>query len=298
MRAMTRTPPPPLRFRKMHGLGNDFVVIDARAGGPGVTPALARALGDRHRGVGFDQLAELLPPDPGDGAALRIRFWNADGSTAGACGNATRCVASLAMAETGREALALRTEFGLLPAELRSDGLIEVNMGVPVLDWARIPLSEAVDTAALPLPGAPGAVSMGNPHCVFFVPDAEGAPLLTEGPHFEHHPMFPERTNVEFAEILPPAPDGTDRIRLRVWERGAGVTLACGSGACATVVAAARRGLTGRRAEVILDGGSLFIDWREDGVRMAGPVSDVFEAELSPAFLARVETEAGLEAAE
>ena len=140
---------------------------------------------------------------------------------------------------------------------------------------------------------------MGNPHCVFFVPDAEDAPLLTDGPHYEHHPMFPERTNVEFAEILAPR-DGIDRIRLRVWERGAGVTLACGSGACATVVAAARRGLTGRRAEVILDGGSLFIDWREDGVRMAGPVAEVFEAALSPAFLALVETgsESAREAAE
>ncbi|SDX84176.1 diaminopimelate epimerase [Albimonas donghaensis] len=299
MRGMDQTPPPPLRFRKMHGLGNDFVVIDARAGDARVTPALARALGDRHRGVGFDQLAELLPVPEGDAAALRIRFWNADGSTAGACGNATRCVASLAMAETGADALILRTEFGLLPAARRADGLIEVNMGVPALDWTRIPLAEPADTAALPLPGAPGAVSMGNPHCVFFVPDAEDAPLLTDGPHYEHHPMFPERTNVEFAEILAPG-DGVDRIRLRVWERGAGVTLACGSGACATVVAAARRGLTGRRAEVVLDGGSLFIDWREDGVRMAGPVAEVFEAALSPAFLALVETgsESAREAAE
>ncbi|WP_339950125.1 diaminopimelate epimerase [uncultured Albimonas sp.] len=280
----------PLRFRKMHGLGNDFVVIDARGGGPRVTPALARALGDRHRGVGFDQLAEIVDPAGPDDAQADAQadaglvFWNADGSTAGACGNATRCVASLLLAETGRETVAIRTRHGRLSGRRRADGWVEVNMGAPALDWASVPLAEAADTLALPLPGAPAAVSMGNPHCIFAVPDAEAVDLAARGPEIETHPLFPERTNVEFISLLAP-----DRLRLRVWERGAGVTLACGSGACAAVVAAARLGLTGRRASVALDGGELEIEWlteaRGGGVLMAGPVASVFEAELSPEFL-------------
>ncbi|MDF2235404.1 diaminopimelate epimerase [Albimonas sp. CAU 1670] len=275
-----------LRFRKMHGLGNDFVVIDARGGGTRVTPALARALGDRHRGVGFDQLAEIVDPaELGDAQAdAGLIFWNSDGSTAGACGNATRCVSSLLLAETGRGMAQIRTQAGRLSGRRRDDGLIEVNMGPPALDWAEIPLAEAVDTLALPLPGAPAAVSMGNPHCVFVVDDAEAVDLALRGPQIETHPLFPQRTNVEFISLLAP-----DRLRLRVWERGAGVTLACGSGACAAVVAAARRGVTGRRAEVVLDGGVLEIDWRDEGVVMAGPVASVFEAELSPSFLAALE---------
>jgi len=291
MRAMAKdASSAPLRFRKMHGLGNDFVVIDARAGAPRVTPALARALGDRHRGVGFDQLAEIVTgAELGDPQAdAGLIFWNADGSTAGACGNATRCVASLLLAETGREAVAIRTEHGRLTGRLRADGLIEVNMGAPALDWASVPLAEAADTLALPLPGAPAAVSMGNPHCVFVVEDAEAVDLAARGPEVERHPLFPQRTNVEFISRLAP-----DRLRLRVWERGAGITLACGSGACAAVVAAARLGVTGRRAVVELDGGELEIEWLPEaqggGVVMAGPVATVFEAELSPAFLAAVD---------
>ncbi|MEM6438831.1 MAG: diaminopimelate epimerase [Pseudomonadota bacterium] len=274
-----------LRIRKMHGLGNDFVVIDARNGlGPGaprVTAALARALGDRHRGVGFDQLAELLPGT--EGADLDVVFWNADGTTAGACGNATRCVADLAMRETGRAAAALRTERGLLPAMRRADGVISVNMGAPILEPGLIPLAPGANPAALPLDGAPMAVGMGNPHCVFFVEDAEGAPVETLGPEIETHPIFPKGTNVEFVQVL-----AEDRLRMRVWERGAGVTLACGSGACAAAVASAARGLTGRAVTLELDGGALEVDWREDGVHMAGPVSEVFEAELSAGFLAEV----------
>jgi diaminopimelate epimerase len=275
--------PGALRIRKMHGLGNDFVVIDARNGLPGgaprVTAALARALGDRHRGVGFDQLAELLPG--ADGADLDIVFWNADGSTAGACGNASRCVADLVMRVTGRDAALLRTERGLLPAVRRADGLISVNMGAPILEPARIPLAPGANPAALPLDGSPMAVGMGNPHCVFFVKDAEAAPVETLGREIETHPIFPEGTNVEFVQVL-----AEDRLRMRVWERGAGVTLACGSGACAAAVASAARGFTGRAVTLELDGGALEVEWREDGVHMAGPVAHVFEAELSPAFLA------------
>jgi len=272
-------PPSPLRFRKMHGLGNDFVVIDARGRADPVTPALARALGDRHRGVGFDQLVVI--GDAADADAT-VTFWNADGSTAGACGNASRCVAALLMDESAACRLTLRSAFGLLPAWRDAQGQVTVDMGAPAFDWRAIPLARAADGNALPLDGAPSAVSMGNPHCVFFVADAEAAPLATLGPRIEHDPLFPQRTNVEFVQILDRA-----TVRARVWERGAGVTLACGSGACAIVAAGVRRGLLERRVRVILDGGALDIDWPEGGgVRMSGPVATVFEGTLAPAFLA------------
>jgi diaminopimelate epimerase len=266
----------PLRFRKMHGLGNDFVVIDARGGADPMTPRLARAIGDRHRGVGFDQLAVIRDADGADAA---VDFWNADGSTAGACGNATRCVASLLM--DGR-AITLLSAFGLLRATPAADGRITVDMGAPVFDWRAIPLAREVDVDALPLPGAPSAASMGNPHCVFFVEDAAAAPVETRGPQVETDPLFPERTNVEFVQVIDRA-----TVRARVWERGAGVTLACGSGACAIVAAGVRRGLLDRRVAVRLDGGTLDIEWPEGGgVLMTGPVATVFEGELSPDFLA------------
>jgi len=272
---------PGLRFLKMHGLGNDFVIIDARGAGDPVTPALARALGDRHRGVGFDQLAVIADSDAADAA---VTFWNADGSSAGACGNATRCVAHLLLAESGAGTLAMDTANGRLTAERLADGRIRVDMGPARTGWRDIPLAEAADTIALPLAGDPGAVSMGNPHCVFFVDDAEAVALAEVGPGWEHHPMFPERTNVEFVHALSRA-----EVRLRVWERGAGITLACGSGACAAVVAGFRKGLLERRVTVHLDGGALEIEWRENGhVCMTGPVSHVFEGRLSPAFLAEV----------
>jgi diaminopimelate epimerase len=267
----------PVRFRKMHGLGNDFVVIDARGGSDPVTPGLARRLGDRQRGIGFDQLAVIRDGDD----APRVDFWNADGSPAAACGNATRCVAHLLMRESGARRLVLRTGRGLLAAEAERDGRIRVNMGAPVEDWREIPLARAADLDALPLEGAPSAVGMGNPHCVFVVADAGAAPVETLGPRIERDPLFPERTNVEFVQVV-----DRETIRMRVWERGLGVTLACGSGACAAAVATARRGLTGRRVTVHLDGGPLGIDWRADGVWMTGPVAEVFEGTLSPGFLA------------
>lgn len=270
------TPAGGFRFLKMHGLGNDFVVVDARGGRDPVTPALARALGDRRRGVGFDQLAVIRD---GHGADATIDFWNADGSAAAACGNATRCVARVLMDETGAPALDLRTGRGVLRAEDAGGGLIRVNMGPPQLTWNEVPLAQPVDLDALPIEGRPGAVGMGNPHCVFVVDDAEAVDLDAVGPRIERHPLFPERTNVEFVHVI-------DRhaIRMRVWERGGMVTLACGSGACAAAVVTARRGLTGRRVEVRLDGGPLGIDWREDGVWMTGPTALVFEGRLAPGF--------------
>ncbi|SOC07563.1 diaminopimelate epimerase [Rhodobacter sp. JA431] len=268
--------PAGLRFLKMHGLGNDFVIIDARTGENPVVPALARALGDRHRGVGFDQLAVILPAE---GADFTLEFWNSDGSKAGACGNATRCVSDLVMRDLGKASVTLFTERGQLAACRREDGLVSVNMGDPILDAAAIPVT--ADPMALPLPGEPVAVGMGNPHCIFFVPDAEAVDVVALGQKVEHHPLFPERTNVEFASLT-----GPDHLRMRVWERGAGITLACGSGTCATAVAAHLKGLTGRKVIVDVDGGQLEIDWRDDGVWMTGPTATVFEGVLAPAFLA------------
>ena len=269
-----------LPFLKMHGLGNDFVVIDSRGrGGDGVTtPGLAQALGDRNRGVGFDQLAEIRTAE---GADFALDFWNADGSRAGACGNATRCVADYMMRQLGKDRVTLMTARGQLSALRRADGLVSVNMGPPQLAWDQVPLARPVDLQHLPLAGDPVAVGMGNPHCVLFVPDADSADVAGLGPVYEHDPLFPQRTNVEFASLT-----GPDHLRMRVWERGTGITLACGSGACATAVAAHQRGLTGRRVLIDVDGGRLEIDWRDDGVWMTGPVAHVFDGRLSPAFLA------------
>ena len=254
-----------------------------RVSPPGLTPAQAAAVADRRRGIGCDQVIVLERPSPGADVFMRIR--NPDGSEAGACGNATRCVASLLAAETGRARQVIRTISGDLPSEVLPDGLVRVDMGAVRLDWRDVPLARAMDTLELPLalPPAAGAVSgpaaagMGNPHATFFVPDLDAVPVAEIGPRLEHDPLFPERANIGFVQVLAP-----DRIRLRVWERGAGLTLACGSGACAALVNAARRGLTGREARVIVDGGELVIAWREDGhVLMTGPVATTYSGEVN-----------------
>jgi diaminopimelate epimerase len=267
----TRTPQPAgLPFMKMHGLGNDFVVIDERETGPVVTEALSRAMGDRHRGVGFDQLAVIRSHPQAD---LELLFWNSDGSMSAACGNATRCVAGHEFAcNPGKETLSIVTERGQLQAWNAGNGLIRVNMGAPFLNWAEIPLAGAMDTLALPIEGAPTATGMGNPHCTYFVEDIEAADLYAIGAATEHHPLFPQRTNVQLAQMI-----GPNRLRVRVWERGVGVTEASGSSSCAAGVAAIRRGLAKGRIEVVLDGGTLFIDWTEDGVLMEGPWAHVFD---------------------
>lgn len=277
---MSETSIPPLPFMKMHGLGNDFVVIDARARDVVVTARLAMALADRHRGVGYDQLAVVRAADGAAGA--RLEFYNADGSLAGACGNATRCIARWLMQDSGQTALLhLVTERGVLAACDAGGGLTSVNMGHPMTDWRDVPLASEMDTIALPIEGRPVATGMGNPHCTFFVDDAEAVDLAAFGPQIEHHSLFPERTNVQVASLLAP-----DRIRMRVWERGVGITLASGSSSCATAVAAVRLGKTARAVTVVLDGGALQIDWREDGIWMTGPTSHVFDGQLSPAWLA------------
>lgn len=258
-----------LPFMKMHGLGNDFVVIDARQSGALPDAATVTGIADRHRGVGFDQLAVILP---GQNSDAKLVFFNADGSFSAACGNATRCVARFLMDETGATSLRLATDHAVLLAEDAGQGLTRVNMGPPVLDWAEIPLAQDIDTLHLPIDGDPVATGMGNPHMTFFVTDADAVDLASFGPLHEHHPLYPQRTNVEVVQVVSP-----DEIILRIWERGTGITLASGSCSCAAVVAAARRGLTGRRVRVNVPGGQLEIDWREDGVWLTGPTAHVFD---------------------
>jgi diaminopimelate epimerase len=280
MRGMNMRADYKLPFMKMHGLGNDFVVLDARVRPVDVTPALAIALADRHMGVGFDQLAVI---ENGAGDA-HLTFYNSDGSTSAACGNATRCVARVLMDESGRDSLSLTTARGEIAARDAGNDLTTVNMGAPQLDWDAIPLAEEMDTLELPIEGGPTATGMGNPHCTFFVEDADAIPLEQFGPRYEHHPLYPERTNVQVVSLVAP-----DHLRMRVWERGVGVTLASGSSSCAAAVAAARRGLTGRRVRIDLDGGTLDIDWREDGVWMTGGTMHVFDGVLTDEFLRGLE---------
>lgn len=273
-----------LAFTKMHGLGNDFVVLDGRVRPLGIGAAEARAIGDRRTGIGFDQLLIMEPAKNGD-ADLYMRILNPDGSEAQACGNGTRCVAARVMDEIGADALKIETVAGVLDATRDGDGIVTVDMGPANLDWADIPLAEARDTLHLGIDHGPlsdpVAVNIGNPHMVFVVDDADAVDVAGLGPDLERHPLYPERTNVEFVSLL-----GDDRIRMRVWERGAGITRACGSGACAAAVAVNRRGLTGRAVEVVLDGGPLGIVWRDDGhVLMSGPTATSFAGTLDPTLL-------------
>jgi len=260
-----------MRYFKMNGCGNDFVILDARSRGAlPLSDAQARAIADRKSGVGCDQVIALERSMRGD---AYMRIWNADGGESDACGNAARCVAWLLMEEGGSVSRRIETRAGMLYAERAGDQIITVDMGSPLLKWEEIPLARAMATDRMEydvngLP-APGAVNMGNPHVVFFVNDVRATPIETLGPRIEHDPLFPQRVNAGFAEVRSP-----QQIRLRVWERGAGLTKACGTGACAAVVAAHRQGRTGRSVEVLVDGGSLQIEWREgdDRVLMTGPV--------------------------
>lgn len=271
-----------LKFRKMHGLGNDFVVLDVRDGKMTVGPDLARTLADRRRGIGCDQVM-VMEPSKTPGTDIFMRIYNPDGSEAGACGNGTRCVAKVLMDESGKGMCVIETVSGILPAHMADGGLVTVDMGAPRTAWNEIPLSEERDTLHLGIGDGdtlsdPVAINMGNPHCVFFVNNVEDLSIEHLGPSVERHAMFPQRTNVEFAQVISP-----NKIRMRVWERGTGVTQACGSGACATAAAALRRGLIGRDVEVVLDGGSLFFHIREDDghILMTGAATDVFAGEMA-----------------
>jgi diaminopimelate epimerase len=262
-------------FVKMHGLGNDFVVLDGRSQPlPPIDAAFARALADRHTGIGCDQLIVLEPSAVADFA---MRIFNPDGGEVEACGNATRAVALLHGAPAR-----IATAGGLLAASPNDAG-VAVEMGQPRLEWRQIPLAYALDTLAMPVGWdgleAPVAVNMGNPHAVFFVPDCDAVELDRLGPLIEHDPLFPERVNVNVATVC-----DRNAVRLRVWERGAGLTRACGTGACATAVAAMRRGLVERAVTVTLPGGALHIAWRDDGqVVMTGPAAESFRGSFETA---------------
>ena len=259
-------------FIKMHGLGNDFVVLDARTDAlPVITPQFARALADRRTGIGCDQLVLL---DPSESHAFRMRIFNSDGGEVEACGNAARAVALL-----HGEAVTIETAGGPIALE-PLDGGARVDMGAPRFEWDAIPLAYPMDTLAMPVGwpienddlSNPMAVNVGNPHAVFFVDDADAVPLETLGPEIENDPLFPERVNVNVASVV-----GPDHLKLRVWERGAGLTRACGTGACATAVAAIRRGLVHSPVRVSLPGGDLVIDWQPGGsILMSGSATEAF----------------------
>ena len=276
-------------FLKMHGLGNDFVVLDARARALALALERRRAIADRRLGVGCDQLIVLEKPTDRD-ADVFMRIYNPDGGEAGACGNATRCVASVLMDERRTDHVTVQTVSGLLESEKTGKGanglpVISVDMGPARLDWTEIPVREACDTNHLPVGAGPlrdpVGTSMGNPHATFFVHDAAAIDLAALGPILEHDRFFPERANIGVAQLT-----SENTLRLRVWERGAGLTLACGSGACAAVVAASRRGLVKRKADVVLDGGTLTIEWLRDGhVLMTGGIAIAFKGELDSSLL-------------
>ena len=271
-------------FLKMHGLGNDFAIFDGRTFPLALDAASARAIADRRRGIGCDQVIVM---EAAKGANAFMRIFNADGSEVESCGNAARCVGFLLMAEAETDRVKIDTTGGPLLCQTADGGRVTVDMGAPRLDWREIPMAQAVDTSsfALDVPGfttpalgSAATVSVGNPHCVLFVDDVQQAPVATLGAAIEHHPWFPLRTNVEFVERI-----GPRQLRMRVWERGAGITRACGTGACAVAVAANLRGLSERKVTVVLDGGELEIDWREadDHILMTGPVGFSFGGEVN-----------------
>ena len=277
-------------FRKMNGLGNDFVVIDARADALALSRGTVQAIADRKDGIGCDQLIALEPSETAD---VFMRIWNADGGEVAACGNAARCVAAVIAQEQGRADVTIETADQVLGAAVAGDGQVTIDMGLPRLAWDEIPLAEPFhDTRRIelqagpidaPLLHSPAVVNVGNPHAVFFVDDAEAVDLERIGPMLEHHPLFPERANISVVEVIAP-----DHVKVRTWERGAGLTQACGTAACASAVAAIRRELTGRTVRTTLPGGDLVIAWREsDGhVLMTGPYALDFEGALPERLVA------------
>ncbi|OYX87206.1 MAG: diaminopimelate epimerase [Xanthobacter sp. 35-67-6] len=274
-------------FVKMNGLGNEILVLDLRSEPEEVPAASARALA-RPGVLPFDQAMVLYPPRS-EGSAGFVRILNSDGSESGACGNGTRCIAALESERTGARSIRFESAAGLLDCVVQPDGTVTVDMGAPGLAWDQIPLARPVaDTRAFVIEGfaalGPASfVSMGNPHAIFFVPDANSVDVEQLGATLEHHPLFPERANISFAQVLSP-----DHILLHVWERGAGRTRACGTAGCATAVAAARTGRTGRQVRVTLPGGDLTLHWREsdDHVLMTGPVAHEFSGILTAEMLA------------
>ncbi len=279
----------PLHFRKMNGLGNDFVVFDARSAPVAMTEARARAIADRRSGIGCDQLIVIEPSKRAD---VTMRIWNNEGGEVESCGNASRCIADLIFKEKKTTRATIDTKGGFLVAEKAGDALVTIDNGAPRFDWKDIPLSEKfhdtrhielqVGPVEAPLIHSPSVVNVGNPHCIFWVKDLDIVDLSKVGPMLEHHPLFPERANITLARV-----DAKDHVTIRVWERGAGLTRACGTAACAVMAAGARIRIIGRKATISLPGGDLFMECREsDGhILMTGPVSYDFEGDL-PAHLA------------
>lgn len=267
-----------IEFTKMHGLGNDFVVIDARAQPIENKEKLAIKLADRHFGIGCDQVIMIEHTPAAD---VFMRILNPDGTESGACGNATRCVADVVMTEKQSVACTIETRRGVLSCVRAENNLVTVDMGEPLLEWNQIPVAHETGTLYMPISSdveqcperLPTGVNMGNPHCVFFVDRLATVNIQELGPGYESDPFFPERSNVEFVEVI-----NKEHVKMRVWERGAGITLACGSGACAAAVAAIRRGLTERKVKVSMDGGDLMLEWRKSNnhVYMTGPMVNVF----------------------
>jgi len=275
-------------FRKMNGLGNDFVVLDARARVIPMNAEIASAISDRRTGIGCDQLI-ILENDRHADAFMRIR--NSTGGEVDACGNATRCVGDILMTETGSASATIRTNAGLLECSRSSEpGIITADMGKPKLKWDQIPIAEDMDTRLIelqigpidePILHSPSVVNVGNPHCIFWVDDIDAYDLENIGPMLEHHPMFPQRANISLAHVT-----SRKDITLKVWERGVGITQACGSAACAVLVAASRKNLTDRKATVHLPGGPLVIEWRQQDshILMSGPYQYEFDGILSDDF--------------
>ncbi len=271
-------------FRKMNGLGNDFVVLDARNRTIPMNDTIAAAISNRQTGIGCDQLI-IIETDTHADAFMRIH--NSSGGEVDACGNATRCIGDILMSENDASSVTIRTNAGLLLCSRAAEPhMITADMGLPKLRWDQIPIAEEMDTRQIelqigpiddPILHSPGVVNMGNPHCIFWVDDVEAYDLANIGPMLEHHPIFPERANISLAHVTSP-----EDITLKVWERGVGLTRACGSAACAVVVAASRKGLTQRKAMVHLPGGPLMIEWREgdDHILMSGPCEYEFDGTL------------------
>ena len=278
-----------IALRKMNGLGNDFAVLDARPRALHLSLAQARAIANRESGVGCDQVIAL---EPSTNADVFMRIWNHDGGEVEACGNAARCVASVLAGETGRSNVTIETEVAVLGAKINPDGSVTIDMGEPLLRWDQIPLAEEFhDTRIIelqvgpiddPVLHTPSVVNVGNPHCIFWVDDLDAHDLARIGPVLENHPIFPERANISLAQVT-----SGNAITLRVWERGAGLTRACGTAACAVAVAAARKDLTGRKVTVTLPGGPLQLEWRErdNHILMTGPSELEYEGTLDPSLV-------------
>lgn len=259
-----------ISFYKMHGLGNDFVIIDERVKSHKMTSEMICSMGNRNLGIGFDQLV-VISGGKKEKVYAHLSFWNSDGSSSATCGNATRCVANILMSEANQTEILLSTDYNEIQCLRIKNDLISVNMGQPQTNWAEIPLTQKVDTLKLPIEGNPVATNLGNPHCTFFVDDIKNINLRELGPQIENHVLFPMRTNVQIVEIV-----NKSKIKVQVWERGCGITLASGSSACAAVVAGNRLGLIDNLVKVSLEGGEIEVYWKTNGVWLTGLTKFVF----------------------